>query len=251
MHRWHKISSLLVILAILLSGIPTPVLAINVSSVTVTVATDPYLVLDSNKPCTQGPNTAYVGYTIRNTTSTTLNKLTATLGNTGNGFVLGGGQVATQQIGTLDAGASSTLYWLLQYPCSAGKRQVLSLTVNDDSNQPATISRAAVTPLPASPSLSDFGTEVVTSSTISANAGGMVVASAIDSVAVVGGSLRADVTYSFGSIAVNDRFNMQPSGMTGFNAGCFQLLGSEILQSELNKCKGDCWHARSLVLFGE
>jgi hypothetical protein len=51
--------------------------------------------------------------------------------------------------------------------------------------------------------------------------------------AVVGGSLRAVVTYSFGNVAVNDRINMQPNGVPGFNAGCFQLLGSEVLQSDL------------------
>jgi hypothetical protein len=91
--------------------------ALSPGAVSITMTTDPFLVLDSNSPCVQGPNAAYVGFRITNTSGGLLSNLQATLSGFTGAFALTGGQPATQYIGQLAAAASDTLYWYITYPC--------------------------------------------------------------------------------------------------------------------------------------
>ena len=95
---------------------PEAVQALNQSDVTINLATDPLLVVDSNFCSTsEGPRAGYVGFTVTNNTGTTLDNLQADLNGLTNGFSLSGGQAQIQFIGALGAGESRTVYWYTQY----------------------------------------------------------------------------------------------------------------------------------------
>lgn len=233
MSRLHRILTIFVLLSFFLPAQINTVQALSSSDIQITMATDPYMVLDSNKPCVQGPNAAYIGFTIKNVSATTKTKLKATLSGFGGGYVLTGGQLPTQYIGTLAAGASDTVYWLVKYPCTFDVKQTLTVSVVDSSGVSMSYSKAMTNPLPLAPTPSDFGTTLLTYSTISANAGGLVVDSYVSSVASIGGLVQVEVEYEFGSVNPNDRFNFQPGGLPGFDASCYQLINSELMYSEL------------------
>ncbi|MFN0202180.1 MAG: T9SS type A sorting domain-containing protein, partial [Bacteroidia bacterium] len=50
---------------------------------------------------------------------------------------------------------------------------------------------------------------------------------------VVGGISDITVTYNFGNVQSLETFNLQPCGNVDFNAGAFQLVNTEVLQSEI------------------
>lgn len=162
MSKLYRLTVLVVLLSMLLPLHTPAVQALVANDVQITMATDPYMVLDSNKPCVQGPNAAYVGFAIKNISGTTKTNLRATLGGFGNGYLLTGGQQATQYIGTLAANATDTVYWLVKYPCTFNVSQQLSVTVVDSSGVATTFSKAMTNPLPLSPARSDFGTTLLT-----------------------------------------------------------------------------------------
>ncbi len=198
-------------------------LALSPGQVSVTMVTDPFLVSDSNN-CGggAGPRAAYVGFRITNTSGTALRDVQATLGGFATGFGLNGGQVATQVIGGLAPGESRTLYWHIYYPCHTASvnSSQLSLTLSDSN--------------PGTVTISDSGTTVTSTSSISASAGGLVLNTTLGPGAVLGQVITYDVTYSFGNIQENDRFNMQPAGNTSYNAGCFQLVNARVIASQVN-----------------
>ena len=173
--------------------------------------------LDSNSPCVDGPNAAYVGYRITNTSGGTLTGVQATLGAAAAGFGLTGGQVATQYVGTLAAGASKAVYWYVTYPCTIGSSSDFTVTVSDDN--PGTVSRTD---------------NMSVSRAISANAGGLLSSITLGPNAVLGQIITDDVVYSFGNTGSSDEFVIQPAGDPTFAAGCFQLIGVEIVSSAVN-----------------
>jgi uncharacterized repeat protein (TIGR01451 family) len=191
--------------------------ALSPGAVSITMTTDPFLVLDSNSPCVQGPNAAYVGFRVTNTSGALLSNLQATLSGFTGAFALTGGQAAAQYIGQLAAGASDTVYWYITYPCTTGQSNILTVTVSDAN--PGTVSGTGT---------------VTTNSTISANAGGQISAATVGAGAVVGQIITLDVQYSFGGVSSGDVINMQPSGGPTFNAGCFQLVNSQVTASNFN-----------------
>jgi hypothetical protein len=196
----------------LLRGTPAA-FAFSSSALSIGMTSDPHLSLDSNKPCVQGADAAYVEFTVTNTTAGSLSNLTATLGGLTTGFSLGGGDTAARSIGTLAAGASVNEYWFITYSCTAGMSDTLSVTVSDGNGS----------------SSAGTGT-VATYSSISAQAGGNVQSATIS--ASTYQSVSMDVTYSFGSVSAGDEFDFQPAGNTSFNGGCFRLTGSQILSSQ-------------------
>ena len=170
------------------------------------MVTDPLLVLDSNSPCT-GPQSAYVGFKVTNTSVATLNNLEVTLSNFGASFTLAGGQAAKQYIGTLAVGASDVVYWFISYPCTIGSSRSLLATVND-----------------ANPGVVSASSTVTTNSSISANAGGLLTSQTISGSASIGKIIYIDVLYTFGGASSGDRYNLQPAGNSTFAAFlCVQL----------------------------
>src|SRR5260221_9945832 len=63
-------------------------------NVSIVLASNPALTLDSNKPCVQGPDAGYVAYLITNNTATAMPDLTVTIGNLTGGFSLPDRQTA-------------------------------------------------------------------------------------------------------------------------------------------------------------
>ncbi|WP_221089328.1 beta strand repeat-containing protein [Deinococcus aquaedulcis] len=198
------------------------------TGVTVTYNADTHLVSDSNKSCTAGPRNAYVSYRVTNTTGAAINNISATLsfgaatyatGATGT-FGLGGGQPATQFVGTLAAGESRTVFWYITYPCYGGSARTSSVPITatfSDSN-PGTVANT---------------TTVSTFSSISANAGGLLNGTVLGPGAVVGQIIKYSVQYRFGNPQATDEVNLQPAGNDSFNAACFQLVGSNITASQV------------------
>lgn len=186
-------------------------------SLSISMTTAPLLVLDSNSPCVQGPDAAYVGFRITNTTGSTISNLQATLTGFASGFSLAGGQAGTQYVGSLAAGASRSVFWFFQYPCTFGQSNTFTATVFDGLG------------------FSETGTgTVTTNSSISANAGGQVSSATLGPGAVLGQVITYDVTYSFGNVSNGDFFSLQPAGNPTFDASCFQLISTSITASAVN-----------------
>ena len=220
-----KAASILVMVAALLLFLPGTAHALTGTDVTITLITGnsttgvQELVLDSNSPCVQGPDAAYVGFQITNTSGGTLTGLSASLGDfdTAAGFNLTGGQAASQYIGTLDAGESRAVYWYTTYPCTDGLTDTVTITVSDDN--PGTVTDTA---------------DIVTTSSISASAGGQIQTATLGPGYVVGQVIVYSVEYSFGNVQSGDDFYLQPTGEPDFDAGCFQLIRSEVASSGTN-----------------
>jgi uncharacterized repeat protein (TIGR01451 family) len=196
-----------------------PAYALSSGQVSVTMTTDSALVSDSNACSTGvGPRAVYVGFRVTNISGGTLNNLSVTLGGFTTGFALNNGQVASQVIGSLANNASDVLYWHISYPChtASPNSNQLSLTIADANSGTVTI---------------NSGTTVTSTSSISASAGGLISSATLGAGAVLGQIITYDVQYSFGNVQNGDRFNMQPSGNTSYDAKCFQLVNSKVTAS--------------------
>ena len=169
---------------------------------------------DSNNCPAAGPRAAYVGGVLTNTGGATVTNVSASLSGLGNGFALAGGQPATMAIGSIPAGGSVGIYWLVSYGCSAVSNQPV-ITVTSSA---ATLSRTLT---------------LNGRSSISANAGGQVLSATLGPGAVVGQTVYFDTIYDFGGSAVGDEFILQPNGSSSFRADCFRLVGSTITSSNV------------------
>ncbi len=211
----------LLILGILLLNV-SPVEAkrsFSGSDVTITITTGPEFLMDANSGCAAEPNASYVGYEICNISSDTIWDMQARLGNfTDSDFGLAGGQVDSQRIGMLIPGECRNLYWYVFFDCdNSGASTDLTLTLTDSSGTAVTDTENL--------SVIDV---------ITASAGGVMV-SVNDSIGgYVGSVLIVDYTYSFGNMKRNGELHMQPAGNLDFDADCFQLIGSEVIASDVN-----------------
>jgi uncharacterized repeat protein (TIGR01451 family) len=190
--------------------------ALNPGAVTITNKSGPSFILDSNNPCNQGPVASYVAYEICNNTANQLSGLTATLGGLSTGFTLHNGQLVTQNIGTLAAGGCKMVYWYVKYPCTFNQTTNITITVADP--QPGAVSAT---------------NQVKTTSNLSASAGGQLIGATLGPVPFLGGTTWIDVEYSFGNIPKSGIAYFQPAGNTNFNAGCMQLVGFEVVSSQI------------------
>jgi len=219
----YSIISILAILAAALFA-PEDARALAPRDVNLTIATDPFLAVDSNFCSTgEGPRAAYLGVTIENTSGGTLTGVTANLTGLTNGFTLGGGQAPEQFVGVLAAGERRTVYWYVQYfiDCTGGggnfrvTRSSLNLTISDSN--PGVVT--------------DTERFVETRSSISASSGGLIVNTTLGPGFFLGQTVPYDVGYESGNVGRRDNFNLQPAGNLTYNAGCFQLVGSEVISS--------------------
>lgn len=212
--------SLLIVGILLLNASPVEAKrAFSGSDVTITITTGPEFLMDANSGCAAEPNASYVGYEICNISSDTLWDIQARLGNfTDSDFGLAGGQVDSQRIGMLIPGECRNLYWYVFFDCdNSGASTDLTLTLTDSSGTAVTDTENL--------SVIDV---------ITASAGGVMV-SVNDSIGgYVGSVLIVDYTYSFGNMKRNGELHMQPAGNLDFDADCFQLIGSEVIASDVN-----------------
>ena len=203
----------------------SPVFGVVPADVSITLttgdsATDTQaLIVDSNN-CAggDGPHAAYVGGVIANTSGGTLTDLSVVISDfdTAAGFDLEGGQAATQTVGSLDAGESINLYWYIKYPCTQPLTDTLTITVSD-----LTVDTVSST------------VDVTTRSSISANAGGIVLTTVLGPGAIVGQVITMTIEHEFGNTADSDEFYLQPTGASTFDASCLQLVGSRIVFSDV------------------
>jgi uncharacterized repeat protein (TIGR01451 family) len=185
--------------------------------VTVTMISSPALTLDSNKPCLEGPQAAYVAFRITNTSGAPLTNVRATIGGFAAGISLGGSQPADQYVGYMAAGAQKVLYWYTQYACNTfGATANLVVSVTDDTAGATT----------------GTGT-VTTTSMVSAQAGGVLTSGTMGAGAVVGQTIHFDVAYEFGGVSTGDSHNLQVAGNKDFQAGCFQLVRMQVLSTSV------------------
>lgn len=201
-------------LVLLLAG--TAGAAAAAPGVSVVMISAPNLTLDSNKPCQEGPRAAYVAFRVANTSGAALSDVRATISGFANGIILGGGQAASQYVGTLAAGSSRTLYWFVSYPCTFGNAATLTVSVTDGT-----------------PGATTGSGSVVTASMVSAQAGGVLMNATLGAGAVVGQIIEQDITYEFGGVSAGESYNIQPVGNPGFPGACFQLLRMQVIASDV------------------
>jgi hypothetical protein len=172
------------------------------------------MTIDSNKCATDGPRAMYVGGVVTAGGSPETN-VTASISTPSNGFFLAGGQQQSQTIGSLVAGASVGVYWFVGYGC----------TVNATTSPVITVTSSAGT--------TNRTITLTAKTAISANAGGNVVSSTLGAGAVVGQTIYFETTYDFGGSDAGDEFMFQPSGGQNFDAGCFRMVGSRVMASNI------------------
>ena len=170
--------------------------------------------IDSNQCASSGPRAMYVGGLITAGASAESN-ITATISGLGNGFILAGGQPASQAIGSLVAGGSTGAYWFIGYGCTNNASTTVTITITSSAG---TTTRNIT---------------LTAKSSISANAGGNVTSSTLGPGAVVGQTIYFDTAYDFGGSDIGDEFMFQPSGGQNFNAACFRLVGTTVLASNI------------------
>ena len=172
------------------------------------------MTIDSNQCATAGPRAMYVGGLITAGASAETN-ITASISTPTNGFFLAGGQQQTQTIGSLAAGTTTGVYWFIGYGCTVGATTSPVITITSSAGTTTrTITLTAKT-------------------AISANAGGNVTSSVLGAGAVVGQTIYFETTYDFGGSDAGDEFMFQPSGGQNFNAGCFRMVGSRVMASNI------------------
>lgn len=172
------------------------------------------MTIDSNQCSTAGPRAMYVGGVVTAGGSAETN-VTVSISTPTSGFFLAGGQQQTQTIGSLAPGATAGAYWFIGYGC----------TVDATTSPVITVTSSAGT---------TTRTITLTARTaISANAGGNVASSSLGAGAVVGQTIYFETTYDFGGSDTGDEFMFQPSGSQNFNAGCFRLVGTRVMASNI------------------
>jgi len=175
------------------------------------------IVYDHNKCPTEGPTAMYITGNVTNTSGGSISNMTVQMTNLTAGFTFGGGQADTIQLGTMAAGDTQMVGWLIEYPCTDGFTGTADIVIADID--PGTVQSTV-----------DFTVREAKS----ANAGGNVITSVLGPGAVVGQIIEMDTTYDFGNIGAGNEFFLQPAGSAAFDAGCFQIMGAEVIASNIN-----------------
>lgn len=189
----------------------------------------PEVFIVDNQECDMpGPRAAYIGVRICNNSGADLSGLTAEvdLNKTTNlsvdPFLLAGDQPAGQivaQAGELPDGNCDVLYWYVGYPCTAEEEVEVTVTLLQDGMTLATGAPFTMR----------------TEAKLSANNGGDIVTQELGPGIFLGQIFYIKVRYTFGNVnKVGDVLTMQPAGNQDFNAGCFQLISSEVVATENN-----------------
>ncbi len=217
----HSLFSILLMLFSVIIPI-NKTFALGGSQVAVTRSTAPFFMLDSNKPNVDGPHAAHVGIQILNTSGGQLNqvyvKLTALTKSGTASASLGyiGTSDSIQWVGKLGSSDTGTAYFYIKYPGNTAFNDTIKLTVAVGDSASGTVT---------------FQTHIILRSSISANAGGLLVARTLSTFRHVGTLVTDTVTYSYGNVQTGDELTLYPCGDTAFNAGGFQLINAQVLSS--------------------
>jgi cysteine-rich repeat protein len=193
-------------------------------NVTITGIT-PFAAVDSNNCAGSGPHAMYLQVNVTNNTAGTLTGVTGTLNSfpasapvppdPPTAFTLDLGESANRTLGSLAAGATGNLYYLINYPCTIGASINYTVTVGDSN--PGTVTSSTLT--------------LTTRSELSAAAGGDVLSASIGAGAVAGQILRVTINYDFGNPSASADAMIQPVGNVSFDASCFRLQSADITAS--------------------
>jgi uncharacterized repeat protein (TIGR01451 family) len=194
--------------------------ALNSSDFTIQLISAPYFVVDGNSPTT-GPQSAYVGFEIKNTSgSTTYSNLKFTITSIGTSVV---GQNYTlvspasgiTLVGTLAPGETKVCYYYVSYPANVTPQATFNYSLADAT---------------ASSKMGNF--IIANRSSISANAGGLATQS-ITSQDLIGGIVSDDVTYTLGNTKTNDENDFQVSISTNFDPTKLVLIKTQVVSSTI------------------
>jgi uncharacterized repeat protein (TIGR01451 family) len=214
---WRAIVSGLLLstgLAIVLATAATAY-ALNASAVSITGIT-PFAALDSNNSCTAGPRAMFVQVNVKNISAAALTGISTKLGGFTNAqFALASGEQTDRYIGVLAAGATASLFWYVDYPCTIDVATTYTVGVVDN-----TAGIVSSSPL-----------SLTTRSEISAQAGGDVATVNLGQGAVVGQIVPYTVSYAFGNPAASADAMIQPAGNVNFDSACYRLISDDIVAS--------------------
>jgi uncharacterized repeat protein (TIGR01451 family) len=191
--------------------------ALDPSHFTVQRITSPFFVVDGNSP-TSGPQSAYVGFKVTNTSgSTTYSnlKFTITIGTsvTGQNYGLVSPASGITLVGTLAPGESKVCYYFVSYPANTTPQATVNYTLSDATSFPKTGSFS-----------------IANRSSISANAGGLATQT-ISNQDLIGGIVYDDITYTLGNIKSGDENDFQVSVSTQFDPTKLALLKTQVISS--------------------
>jgi hypothetical protein len=184
-------------------------------TVTVSNVTGSSLVLDASQPCSVGPRQAVLAFRVTNSSGAAQAGLSATLSGFASGIALAGGDSATRYIGRLEPAASTTLFYLLGYPCTIGVSATLSLAVTDDS-----------------PGATNGSALVTTVAATSQTAGGMLSSASPGAGTALGQTLVYDVSHDMPGTGSGTTLVFGVGGGSRF-AECFRLESTQVVSSGL------------------
>jgi uncharacterized repeat protein (TIGR01451 family) len=172
------------------------------------------LIIDSNNCPSEGPTTMYVTGTVTNTSGAPLVDVNVQMTAISAGYGLVGGSADTIALGTMATGATQLVGWLITFPCTGLATGSADIVITDENAGSLT---------------STLGYTV--RDALSANAGGEVLTTTLGPGAIVGQVVYMDSTYEFGGAAAGDEYFLQPAGSSAFDAGCFKLVGTDVVSS--------------------
>ncbi|UCH50586.1 MAG: DUF11 domain-containing protein, partial [Chloroflexota bacterium] len=222
----RRIIPLVTAVGLLVLLFPLPALAACPTTLTLTVTSAPYLVVDSNKPLEEGPMVATLSANITNTGASTANDIYVYIGNgtTPGTFpvdgygdslsLLGGAPDATRYIVNLTPGQSKPIFWQIVYPRTYDR--AYSYTVWASNEDGCSVSTTG---------------NVTTRSTISAAANKLLGVMTIDPPSGIvnpGNILTVTLTdFNLGTVGSGDDALLSPIGNLDFNPSCFRLVKTE------------------------
>jgi len=214
-----RFETILLILFLIMGG--SSAFCLDPSDISITHSSGNEVIVDNQFACPgammEGPEAGYVSFMVCNTSGSTLSNLSIKLDSfTGTDFGLGGGQAASQFIGTLAAGECKNYYWYVDWPCTKDSMSYMRASVTDGTTD--TVSTAST---------------ITVASAISANATGIVESHVLGPGLVVGQIITYDVVYEYGVVAAGAILSFQPAGNEDFDASCVQLVNLEILSSDV------------------
>ena len=170
-----------------------------------------------------GPEAAYVSFQVCNNSVESMTNLVASPESFfGNNFGLAGNQVQGQTIGKLGPGECKILYWFVQYDADL-KDDFYGLMLNVYQQENQTIT-----------ALLESEEYLFTAErALEASAGGQIIDVKVGGGTVIGSLTEFEVEYSFGNVKEGTEIILQPAGNLDFDAKSYQLVGTEILSSDI------------------
>lgn len=194
---------------------------INESEIEINLLSGPHFMGDKNGKCTQKPNAGFISFEVCNTSPDPQENIYARLSDfTNSNFGLAGNQPADQFLGTLKPGECRTVYWYTFFDCGlVNSTSDMTVKVYDIAS-PDTVSQT-------------ISVEAVKS--LKAAAGGNIYDTKVAGANVLGALLEYEVEYTYGFLNSGTSLVFQPAGNLDFDAECFQLVGSEVISSEMSE----------------